>query len=147
MSNRRLPVPQRFARAAGRGPCFTWNLRAPPVGALLALSMSLASVPVAAAETCRPVLSIRNAQLSTYKPPVLERKWTALVVADASRCATGAGQFEIAFLREQEASPDLVFREQFTWSAPSTLISVDFSFDEAVVDYWIHGIQPCVCAK
>ena len=145
MSTRRLIVPQRLRRAAGRRPCFVRNLR--PGGALLALAMTFASAPAVAAGMCRPVLSIRDAQLSAYTPPALERKWTATVVADASRCASTAGTFEVGFVREQDGSPDLIFREQFSWSAPSVLIGLDFWFDEAVGDYWIYSVEPCSCAK
>ena len=147
MSTRRLIVPQRLRRAAGRRPCFVRSLRLRLGGALLALSMALASAPAVAGGTCWPVLSISNAELSPYTPPALERKWTATVVADASRCASTAGTFEVGFVREQDGSPDLIFREQFTWSAPSALISLDLFFDEAVGNYWIYSIEPCLCAK
>jgi hypothetical protein len=147
MSIRRFIVPQRFSRAAGRRPCFARSLRLGSRGALLAAAMTLASAPAVAAKTCRPVLRIRDAQLSAYMPPVLERKWTATVVADASPCATTAGHFEIGFVRESEESPDLIFRERFTWSAPSVPIGLDFWFNEAAGDYWIYSIEPCPCAK
>lgn len=61
-----------------------------------------------------------------------ERKWTATVAADASRCAIG-------FMREKEESRDRVFREQFLWPARSVPIGLDFWFDEAVGDCWIHS--------
>jgi hypothetical protein len=147
MSTRRLIVPQRFSRAAGRRFCFVRNWCLQAGGALLAAAMMLASAPAFAAEMCRPVLSIKDAQLSAYTPPAQERKWTATVVADASRCATTAGYFEVGFVREKEESPDLAFREQFVWSAPSVLIGLDFWFDEAVGDYWIYSIKACPCAK
>jgi hypothetical protein len=150
MSKRRLIVPQRFAGDAGRRPCFVRSLRLRAGGALAALAMTiammLASVPAIAAEMCRPVLSISNPQLAAFTP-ALERKWTATVMADASRCATTAGYFEVSFVREKEESPDLAFREQFIWSAPSVLIGLDFFWDEAVGDTWIYNIQPCPCAK
>jgi hypothetical protein len=77
----------------------------------------------------------------------MERKWIATVTADASRCATTAGYFEVGFSREKEYSLGLEFREQFIWSGPSTKIGLDFWFDEAVEAYWVDSIQPCPCAK
>jgi hypothetical protein len=81
------------------------------------------------------------------RPPTLERKWTATVVADASRCATTTGTFEVGFSRLEEGGPEVDFHEEFIWSAPSVKISVDFSASEAVETYWIHSIQVCPCAK
>jgi hypothetical protein len=141
MSKRRLIVPQRFRRAAGRRGCY---VRA--CGVILTIAMTLPSVPVIAAEVCKPVLNIVNSHLSDVTPS-MERKWTATVTADASRCATTAGYFELGILREKEESPDLAFREEFVWSAPSVLIGLDFWRDEAVGEYWIYSIQPCPCAK
>jgi hypothetical protein len=108
--------------------------------------MALASTPVFSGEVCKPTLTIANSQLSATTP-TLERKWTATVIVDDSRCATTAGYFEMGFLREKEESPDLAFQEQFIWSAPSVLIGLDFWRDEAVGEYWIYRIHPCPCAK
>jgi len=68
-------------------------------------------------------------------------------VADASRCATTAGYFEIGISRMKENSIELEFRQQFIWSSPSVTISVDFAADEAVEGYWIDSVQACPCAK
>jgi hypothetical protein len=40
-----------------------------------------------------------------------QRKWTAILTGDASRCAATTGQFEIRFVRLEEVWPDLVFIE------------------------------------
>src|SRR5262245_12057676 len=40
---------------------------------------------------CRPTLAFKQIQFSEMQPPTLERKWSALVSVDASRCATNSG--------------------------------------------------------
>jgi hypothetical protein len=96
---------------------------------------------------CRPALKVTDVQFTGMQPPYLDRRWSAIVRADASRCATTAGYFEIGISRMKEYGPELEFREQFIWSAPSVQISVDFAADEAVETYWIDSIQACPCAK
>jgi hypothetical protein len=50
------------------------------------------------------------------RPPTLERKWTAIVAVDASRCvANSAAYFEIAFSRAKEMGVEIEFREEFMW--------------------------------
>ena len=51
-------------------------------------------------QTCRPALAFKEVQFSEMQHPTMERKWTAVVSVDASRCATTAGSFEIVFLRQ-----------------------------------------------
>jgi hypothetical protein len=115
---------------------------------LVARGIALMGAAQASAErACRPALTIMSAQLSPMLPPTLERKWTATVVADAARCATTAGYFEVGISRLKEFGPELDFREQFIWSAPSVTISVDFAADEAVEHAWIDSVQACPCAK
>jgi hypothetical protein len=77
----------------------------------------------------------------------MERRWTATVVADASKCASKAGYFELGFLREKENSFPLEFREQFIWMNPSSLVGVDVWADEAIDHVWIDSVQPCPCAN
>ena len=96
---------------------------------------------------CKPHLTFKEVQFSPVRPPTQERRWTATVVADASRCATTAGYFEIGFARQKENSIELEFREQFIWSVPSAAVSVDFWADEAVESFWIDSVQACPCAK
>jgi hypothetical protein len=100
-----------------------------------------------AGQVCKPVLRVTGAQLSAMKPPTLERRWTAQVLADASRCASTAGYFDLGMSRMKEYGPEIEFREQFIWSTPHVEISVDFSADEAVESYWIDRVQACPCAK
>ena len=96
---------------------------------------------------CKPVLAVKDVQFSAMQLPATERKWTATVTVDASRCATTAGYFEVGFLREKENGLGLEFREQFIWSVPSVKIGLDFWFDEAVESHWIDSVQACPCAR
>jgi hypothetical protein len=43
------------------------------------------------------------------------------------------------------SGPDIEFREQFVWLAPSVKVGVDFAADEAVGRYRIDNITPCSC--
>jgi hypothetical protein len=118
------------------------------MAALLAGSIGFSGVASAVAgAVCKPTLTVTNARLSEMRLPSLERRWTAMVSADARRCATTAGYFEIGIERQKETGFEVEFREQFIWSAPQVLVSVDFWADEAVGAYWIDSIQPCPCAK
>jgi len=113
---------------------------------ILACGLAFAT-PAAGGPACRPALTVKDAQLSPMQSPTLERRWTATVSADASRCATTAGYFEVGFSRQKENAMDLEFREQFIWSLPAVKVSVDLWADEAVETYWIDSVQACPCAK
>jgi hypothetical protein len=95
-------------------------------------------------KTCKPVVSFKDVRFSAMKPPTLERKWTAVLSVDASRCMTTAGTFEIGFSRLKENAIDSDFQTQFTWHPNSVKVSVDFWADEAVEAYWLN-IAPCPC--
>jgi len=114
----------------------------------LAGTIALVSATQAAGQPlCRPVLAVWQVRMSAMQPPTLQRKWTAVVSADASRCATTAGSFEIGFSRLKENGMEVEFRETFTWSTPSASVGVDFWADEAVESYWINSVQACPCAR
>jgi hypothetical protein len=115
----------------------------------LAGIIGLISVTEAAGQqACRPTLAFAEVQFSEMQPSTLERKWSAVVSVDASRCAANsAGSFQVVFSRLKEIGPDLEFREQFTWRPPSVTVAVDFAADEAVERYWIANITPCPCAR
>jgi hypothetical protein len=110
--------------------------------------LGLASVvPVPGHPLCGPKLTVTDVQFSEMIPPTLERKWTATVMVDASRCAPNAsGYFDLGISRLKETAYELNFREQFIWLAPSVKIGVDFWADEAVERYWIENVTPCKCA-
>ena len=57
-------------------------------------------------QICRPALAFKEVQFSAMEPTTLERKWTAVVSVDASRCAANSeGYFEIVFSRLKETGP------------------------------------------
>src|SRR6202040_4333577 len=99
-------------------------------------------------QACRPTLAFAEVKITEMQPSTLERKWTAVVSVDASRCAANsAGSFQVVFSRLKEIGPDLEFREQFTWRPPSVTVAVDFAADEAVERYWIFKIKTCSFAR
>jgi len=102
---------------------------------------------VAAGPVCKPKLTVKDIKFAEVQRETQERRWTAIVAADASRCATTAGYFDLGVVRQKENGVELEFREQFIWSAPTVTIGIDFWSDEAVEDYWIDSVQACPCAK
>ena len=110
--------------------------------ALISLTQALGQ------QFCRPALAIKDVQFSQMQAPTWERKWTAIVSVDASRCAVDAtGSFEIVFSRLKENGIEIEFSEKFTWSSPAVTVAVDFWADEAVERYWISNVSACVCAR
>jgi hypothetical protein len=96
---------------------------------------------------CRPKFIVTDVQFSGMIPPTFERKWTATVILDASRCASNAaGHFDLRISRLKETGYELDFRVPFIWRGPSVKIGVDFWADEAVERYWIDNVTPCECA-
>jgi hypothetical protein len=129
----------RRSNRSGYRRCLAW---------LLAGGIGLTgAAPAIAGPTCKPTLAVTQVQFSEMRKPTLERRWTATVTADASRCTTTAGYFEIGISRMKEYGPELEFREQFIWSTPSVTIGIDFWADEAVEAYWVDSIQACPCAR
>ena len=113
---------------------------------LLAGSIGLIGmVPAVGQQMCKPALAFKEVRFSRMKPPTLERKWTAVLSVDASRCATNSGRFEIAFSRSKEIGPEIEFREQFVWRPDAVEVSVDFWADEAVEKYWLENVAACPC--
>ena len=57
------------------------------------------------------------------RPPTLERRWSAVVSVDASRCAVNTGGYlEIGFSRLKENGIEVEFREQFIRLSPSVKV-------------------------
>jgi hypothetical protein len=116
------------------------------IPALLAGTIGLTGVTQAVGQPiCRPVLAFKEVRFSEMKPPTLERKWTAVLSVDASRCATTSGRFEIVFSRLKEIGTEIEFREQFMWQSDEVEVSVDFWADEAVKGYWLTNVAACPC--
>ena len=132
-------------------------MRAKPctcTSAFLATTIGLIGVTQAIGEdSCRPNLTLNEVQFSGMTAPALERTWTATLSVDATACAANSkGYFDIVFTRLSENGPDLEFRKQFVWSAPSFVwsassmsVGVAFAADEAVAQYRVENITPCVC--
>ena len=73
------------------------------IACLLAGSIGLIDVTQAVGQqNCKPALTIKEVKFSGMQPPTGERRWTAVVSVDASRCTTTAGFFEIGFSRQKE---------------------------------------------
>ena len=124
------------------------------ISASLATLIALTGATQAVAENlCRPALTLDDIEFSAMIPPTLERVWSAVVSVDASACTANAkGKFEVVFTRLSENAPDLEFRKQYFWSAPSSVWSVPvfgvglrFAADEAVGHYRIDNVSPCTC--
>jgi hypothetical protein len=95
---------------------------------------------------CRPSLALSEVQFSAIRTPKLQRNWTAIVTANTSDCAVNSGGFfDIVFTRLSENAPDLEFRQRFAWSPFARNIALDFAADEAVAEYRIENVTPCVC--
>jgi hypothetical protein len=113
---------------------------------LLAGSICVVGATQAAEQQfCRPALAFKEIRFSEMRPPTMERKWTAVLLADASRCSTTSGRFEIVFSRQKENGVEIEFQEQFMWNSGLVEVSIDFWADEAVEGYWIHNVAPCPC--
>ena len=121
------------------------------IAGLLAGIIAFISVTQAAGQQlCRPALAINDVNFSKMQKPTLERKWSAIVTVDASRCvANAAGYFEIVFSRSKEIGMEVEFRQEFMWMgdgrSDGVKVEVDFWADEAVERYWFGDITPCVC--
>ena len=122
------------------------RMRLTPAMAGLAAALVL-GVPyqAVAAIACKPVLTFREVRFSQAQNQ--SRKWTGVVAVDASRCVATSGTFEIKFVRTKEVGPDLLFSKRFKWSPGLTRVSLDFWWDEAVLDYWIADVPSCGCPE
>jgi hypothetical protein len=114
--------------------------------ALLGVIEMIGVAKAAGPRECAPILAFKDVRFSEMQPPTLERKWTAIVSVDASRCqATSSGYFKIIFTRSSEVAPDLEFREQYEWRSPSVEVTGIFAANEAVEQYRMEGITSCAC--
>jgi hypothetical protein len=110
-------------------------------------SFAFVSAAEAGERICKPTLGFREVRFSPMQPPTLERKWTAVLSVDASRCATASGRFGIMFSRMKENAPEIDFIEHFTWKPGAMEVSVNFWADEAVEGYWLNDVAACPCRE
>lgn len=132
LTRRRLRIDRRLRRAA------------------LALALANLVGPLTAtgtlsAITCKPILSIKNVREIRISGLPQPWTWRATIVADRSYCATRSGSFEIDFIRIKEYAPDVQFTEKFRWNFEQFDVSIELGADEAILDYRIGFIAPCVC--
>jgi len=115
------------------------------ISSLLATAFVLCGAAQATGEPpCRPTLIVKGVTFSAAHQ--WRRTWAARIAADASRCATTSGHFDIDFTRLREDAPDLRFSERFTWTAGEFDATAVFAADEAVLDYSVR-VAPCACRK
>jgi hypothetical protein len=114
------------------------------VAALAAMLVLCAPAQTMARVACKPVFTFKEVRFSEAQNQL--RKWTGILGVDASRCVATSGAFEVKFVRLKEMGPDLLFSERFKWSPGPIEVSLDFWWDEAVLDYWIGDVLPCGCA-
>jgi hypothetical protein len=113
---------------------------------LIGLIETIGAATAAGSLKCAPVLAFKQIRFSEMQPPTLERKWTAIVSVDASRCQkNSSGYFEIVFTRISEVAPDLEFRERYAWRQPSVEVAINFAANEAVEQYRVENITSCAC--
>ena len=116
------------------------------ISVFLATIALIGVTPAIAQDLCHPALTLSEAQFSPIKAPKLQRNWTAVVSVDASKCAVNSGgHFDIVFTRLSENAPDLEFRQRFAWTPFSQNIALDFAPDEALAEYRVENVTPCVC--
>jgi hypothetical protein len=126
------------ARRRLRRLALTWLLACAFAGP--AVTSSLAAI------TCKPILSIRNVrEIRAAEMSIKPWIWKATIVVDSTFCATAAGTFEIDFIRIKEYAPDVQFTERYTWTAGQFDVTMELTADEAIHDYRIGFIAPCVC--
>ena len=115
-------------------------------GLLAGIIVLIGATQAVGQQVCRPSLAVTEVKFSKWKLPSMERRWTAVVSVDASRCAVNSGgYFEMGFSRLKENGMELEFREQFIWLPTSVKVGVDFWADEAVERYWVDNVTPCTC--
>jgi hypothetical protein len=114
---------------------------------LLTLSLLLLNTTKSSSQVaCKPLLSIRDVrEARSSLMPTIPWRWGATIVANTRYCATLSGTFEIDFVRSKENSPDLQFTEKFRWSQSQFDVSMELMTDEAIRDFRIGFIAPCVC--
>jgi hypothetical protein len=122
------------------------SMRPTPAMAGLAAALVLGvSAQAMAGIACKPLLTFKEVRFSEAQNQL--RKWTGVLAVDASRCVATSGAFEIKFVRTKEMGLDQLFSERFKWSPGLTRVSLDFWWDEAVLDYWIADVPSCGCPE
>ena len=138
-------IPQNFSCTAklSRSRKHRWSLTP-----LLACGLVFASASAFAEVACKPILSVRQVRDLHGPTEALQSwQWSATVVADARHCATQSGSFEIDFVRIKEFAPDLQFTHKARWRAGEFDLVLEMWADEAILEYRIGFVAPCVCRE
>ena len=105
------------------------------------------AVQATAAPVCKPDLAFSQVNFSPINYETMERRWSARLSVDASRCATTSGRFEILFLLMSETAPDNDLTRTFTWAPGRIDVVVDVRANEWMGGYWFRGIASCPCRE
>jgi hypothetical protein len=97
--------------------------------------------------TCKPILSVKNVEDVRTSTAPQPWTWNATIHANPTFCATRSGTFEIDFVRIKEYAPDLQFTAKFQWVSGQFDVTIELAADEAILDYRIGFIAPCVCRE
>ena len=115
--------------------------------AALVLCALACATQATAADVCKPQLAFRQVNFSPINYETMERRWSATLSVDASRCATTSGRFEILFLLMSETAPDDDLTLTFTWAPGLIDVVVDLAANEWFDGYWLQGIASCPCRE
>jgi hypothetical protein len=113
--------------------------------AALGLGALVCAMQATAAPICKPHLAFRQVNFSPINYETMERRWSATLAVDASRCATTSGRFEILFVLMSETAPDDDLTRTFTWAPGLIDVAVDLTANEWFDGYWLQGIAACPC--
>jgi hypothetical protein len=115
------------------------------IASMLIAIFAATSPPARAGALCKPTLTFGPAHFS--ETASAQRLWSARLNVDVSRCASTSGNFAIDFVRLVEFGPDLPFTERFPWRDGSVDVAVEFSLNEAVLDYALGEVSSCICRE
>ena len=113
----------------------------------LGLFVAACATQATAGPVCKPHLAFRQVNFSPINYETMERRWSATLSVDASRCDTASGRFEILFLLMSETAPDNDLARAFTWAPGLIEVAVDVTANEWVDGYWLQGIAACPCRE
>jgi hypothetical protein len=98
--------------------------------------------------TCKPLLAVKSVRdAHVFSIPITPRRWSATIITDLRFCAARSGSFEMDFVRIKENAPDLQFTERFRWSSEEFDVTMEMTPDEAIHEFRIGFIAPCVCRE
>ena len=113
----------------------------------LGLFVAACATQATAGPVCKPHLAFRQVNFSPINYETMERRWSATLSVDASRCDTASGRFEILFLLMSETAPDNDLARAFTWAPGLIDVALDVTANEWIDGYWLQGIAACPCRE